>query len=143
VIRRGDLLELDAQPADDVGNQLPTVVCGAQVIPGLLKYGDTPEIGSLIAPRAAIWEIGRKDPLLPPAWAEKAAERLQRAYTAAGKPENRQIYHHDGGHVWVEDAAVPFPAKLLKSEWVLRNGRRENGRLGQVSLSPFSPPHSF
>ena len=33
--------------------------CGAQVIPGLLELGDTPEIGSLIAPRACIWEMVR------------------------------------------------------------------------------------
>ncbi|EDY18919.1 hypothetical protein CfE428DRAFT_3577 [Chthoniobacter flavus Ellin428] len=90
--------------------------CGAQVIPGLLKYGDTPEIGSLIAPRPAIWEVGRRDPLIPPAWAEKAAERLQRAYNAAGMPANLQIHHHDGGHVWVGDTAVPLLAKLLKGE---------------------------
>ena len=35
--------------------------CGAQVIPGLLKHGDTPELGSLIAPRPCIWEIGSDD----------------------------------------------------------------------------------
>lgn len=96
--------------------QSSAYACGAQVIPGLLKYGDTPEIGSLIAPRPAVWEIGRQDPLLPPAWAEKAAERLRSAYTAAGKPENLQIYRHDGGHVWVGDGAVPVLAKLLKAE---------------------------
>ena len=28
--------------------------CGAQIIPGLLKYGDVPEIGSLIAPRPCV-----------------------------------------------------------------------------------------
>ena len=32
--------------------------CGAQVIPGLLQFGDTPEIASLIAPRPCVWEVG-------------------------------------------------------------------------------------
>src|SRR5262249_17989601 len=34
--------------------------CGAQIIPGLLNYGDIPEIASLIAPRHCLWEIGLK-----------------------------------------------------------------------------------
>ncbi|HEY3897062.1 MAG TPA: alpha/beta hydrolase family protein [Chthoniobacter sp.] len=90
--------------------------CGSQVIPGLLQYGDTPEIGSLIAPRPAIWEVGRKDPLAVPGWAEKAAERIQRAYTAAGKPDNFQVHHFDGGHVWNGETAIPLLAKTLKDD---------------------------
>ena len=90
--------------------------CGSQVIPGLLQYGDTPEIGSLIAPRPAIWEVGRKDPLAVAGWAEKAEERIQRAYTAAGKPENFQVHHFDGGHEWNGETAIPLLAKILKDE---------------------------
>ena len=37
---------------------------GAQIIPGLLQYGDVPEIGSLIAPRPAVWEVGSRDGLV-------------------------------------------------------------------------------
>jgi len=37
---------------------------GAQVIPGLLNYGDVPEIASLIAPRPCLWEVGRNDNLM-------------------------------------------------------------------------------
>jgi dienelactone hydrolase len=88
--------------------------CGAQVIPGLLKFGDTPEIGSLIAPRPAIWEAGRKDPLAVAGWLEKASERIQRAYTAAGAPDNFQVHRFDGGHVWNGETAIPLLAKILK-----------------------------
>jgi dienelactone hydrolase len=88
--------------------------CGAQVIPGLLEFGDTPEIGSLIAPRPAIWEVGRKDMLAPAEWVEKAAARLQRAYAASGKPENIQVHHFDGGHVWNGETALPLLARILK-----------------------------
>src|SRR5262249_48665457 len=38
--------------------------CGAQVIPGLLQFGDVPEIGGLIAPRPCVWEIGSRDNLV-------------------------------------------------------------------------------
>jgi hypothetical protein len=57
-------------------------VCGAQVIPGLLQYGDTPEIASLIAPRSCLWEIGTKDELISAKWAKQALSRIRRAYKA-------------------------------------------------------------
>ena len=47
--------------------------CGAQVIPGLLEYGDVPEIGSLIAPRPCVWETGTQDGLIKAEWAERAS----------------------------------------------------------------------
>ena len=90
--------------------------CGAQVIPGLLEFGDTPEIGSLIAPRPAIWEAGRKNPMAVAGWLEKASERIQRAYAAAGKPENLQVHRFDGGHVWNGETALPLLAKILKEK---------------------------
>jgi len=88
--------------------------CGAQVIPGLLEIGDTPEIGSLIAPRPCIWEIGSKDKLLPREWAERAIARLQRAYAATGQPDNLSIHHFDGGHEWSGTTAVPLLERVLK-----------------------------
>jgi len=72
--------------------------CGAQVIPGLLRYGDVPEIGSLIAPRPAVWEIGSRDKLVKSTWANAAIARLKRAYKACGKPENLVIDRFEGGH---------------------------------------------
>jgi dienelactone hydrolase len=89
--------------------------CGAQVIPGLLEWGDTPEIGALIAPRPVIWEAGRQDKLMVPGWLEKAAARIQLAYAAAGKPENLEIHRFDGGHVWNGETAMPLLAKVLKA----------------------------
>lgn len=90
--------------------------CGAQVIPGLLEFGDTPEIGSLIAPRPAIWEAGLKDSLMVPGWLEKASGRIARAYAAAGKPENFSVHRFDGGHQWSGETAVPLLAKILKAK---------------------------
>jgi hypothetical protein len=89
--------------------------CGAQIIPGLLQYGDTPEIGSLIAPRPVIWEAGRKDSLIVPGWAEKAADRMQRAYDAAGAHDSFQVWRFEGGHVWSGVTALPLLAKALKA----------------------------
>ncbi|MBI3464592.1 MAG: dienelactone hydrolase family protein, partial [Planctomycetes bacterium] len=88
--------------------------CGAQVIPGLLEYGDTPEIGSLIAPRPCIWEMGSRDSLIVPGWADKAIERLQRAYAASGQPEHLQFHRFEGGHQWDGTTARGMLAAELK-----------------------------
>lgn len=74
--------------------------CGAQVIPGLLQYGDTPEIGALIAPRRAVWSAGVKDTLLPSPWREDAYARIERVYQALGAPQQLQLDRHEGGHEW-------------------------------------------
>jgi dienelactone hydrolase len=89
--------------------------CGAQVIPGLLEFGDTPEIGSLIAPRPVIWEAGLRDSLMVKGWLENAVERMQRAYAASGKPDNFSVHRFDGGHMWNGETALPLLAKELKA----------------------------
>ena len=87
--------------------------CGGQVIPGLLQYGDVPEIGSLIAPRHCIWETGSQDKLIVPGWKEKAVSRLRRAYKASGHPDRLQIHNFEGGHRWDGTTALPIIEKLL------------------------------
>ena len=87
--------------------------CGAQVIPGLLQYGDVPEIGSLIAPRPCVWEVGSRDGLIAPKWAERALERLRRAYRALGAEEALQIDRFDGGHEWSGRVAYPLLERML------------------------------
>ncbi|HUY92259.1 MAG TPA: prolyl oligopeptidase family serine peptidase [Pirellulales bacterium] len=72
--------------------------CGAQVIPGLLEYGDVPEIGSLIAPRPCVWEAGSRDSLVRPDWAEQALERMARAYKAFDAADQLRVDRFEGGH---------------------------------------------
>jgi dienelactone hydrolase len=74
--------------------------CGAQLVPGLLRYGDTPEIFSLIAPRPMVIEWGLQDPLIPHEWAERGLARIRRAYAAAGALDNLIVHRFQGGHVF-------------------------------------------
>jgi dienelactone hydrolase len=87
--------------------------CGAQVIPGLLKYGDVPEIASLIAPRLAIWEIGDRDSLISPKWADDALLRMRRAYKALGAEDRLLVDRFDGGHRWNGRLAYQHLEKVL------------------------------
>lgn len=89
--------------------------CGAQIIPGLLQYGDFSEIGSLIAPRPAVWEVGSKDGLVVAGWDQKFRDRLSRAYTAAGVPDQLQFDDFEGGHRWNGQLAFPLFDKVLQA----------------------------
>lgn len=88
--------------------------CGAQIIPGLLQFGDTPEIASLIAPRHCLWEAGAKDTLVQPKYAEEMLTRIRRAYKALDGEDRLQVDRHDGGHVWNGKVAYPLLDKVLR-----------------------------
>ena len=87
--------------------------CGGQVIPGLLKYGDTPELGGLIAPRPCIWEIGSMDGLVIKDWDKKMKTRLQHAYDASSQPKAMQFHHFEGGHRWDGKTVLPMLRRVM------------------------------
>jgi dienelactone hydrolase len=88
--------------------------CGAQIIPGLLQYGDVPEIASLIAPRMCVWEVGAKDGLIDAAWAEEILRRQRNVTKALGAEDRVVVDRHDGGHVWHGKVAVKVLEKELR-----------------------------
>ena len=89
--------------------------CGAQVIPGLLEFGDVPEIASLIAPRPCLWEVGQKDGLISQEWADKALSRIRLAYNAYDADGHLQVDRFEGGHQWHGKLAYPFLERVLKA----------------------------
>jgi len=89
--------------------------CGSQIIPGLLNYGDYSEIGSLIAPRPCVWEIGSHDSLIDPRWAAVFRSRLERIYTALGARVNLHFDTFVGGHRWNGKVAFPLFKKVLRT----------------------------
>lgn len=88
--------------------------CGAQIIPGLLKYGDVPEIGSLIAPRPCVWEVGSQDPLMPVNWIQEAVTRMARAYKALGVEKRLVIDRFEGHHEWHGKVACALLDEVLQ-----------------------------
>ncbi|MGE3803367.1 MAG: hypothetical protein AB7K24_01695 [Gemmataceae bacterium] len=87
--------------------------CGAQVVPGMLKYGDIPEVISLIAPRYCVLEVGSKDGLIKEKWAEEALTRIRRAYKAFAALDHLQVDRFEGGHRWNGAVAFPLLEKVL------------------------------
>ena len=90
--------------------------CGAQIIPGLLRHGDVPEIASLIAPRACLWEVGNQDALMVKDRLAPALERIGRAYRAFGREDRLQVDRFEGGHRWNGVKAYPMLAKVLRAD---------------------------
>ncbi len=88
--------------------------CGAQVIPGLLKYGDVPEIASLIAPRPCLWEVGTKDALMPERWVTEAHGRIRKVYRALGAEKQLRVDRFQGGHRWHGEEAYRLLDAVLK-----------------------------
>jgi dienelactone hydrolase len=87
--------------------------CGAQIIPGLLQFGDVPEIGALIAPRHAVWEVGSRDGLIKPQWADEAITRMRHAYHALQADERLIVDRFEGGHQWHGVVACDVLAKVF------------------------------
>ena len=88
--------------------------CGSQIVPGLLKYGDYSEVGSLIAPRPCVWEIGSKDGLITPEWAVVFRRRLEVIYRAYGAEKDLRFDDFEGGHRWNGKIAFPLFDSVLK-----------------------------
>ena len=87
--------------------------CGAQVIPGLLQFGDVPEIGGLIAPRPSVWEVGQHDELMVKDWIPGAWDRIRRPYRALAAERHLVMDSFDGAHRWNGANAEPPLSKVL------------------------------
>jgi dienelactone hydrolase len=90
--------------------------CGAQIIPGLLRYGDVPEIASLIAPRPCLWEVGNQDGLMVKEWIPPALERMGRAWRAFGAEDRLEVDRFEGRHQWNGVKALPLLERVLRPD---------------------------
>src|SRR5262249_15659803 len=88
--------------------------CGAQIIPGLLSFGDVPEIASLIAPRPCLWEVGARDKLVAARQAQEALARIRRAYKALDAEDQLSVDRFDGSHERSGRLAYPLLEKALR-----------------------------
>ena len=87
--------------------------CGAQIIPGLLQWGDVPEIASLIAPRPCLWEVGTRDPLMVKDRIDSGLGRMRRSYRALAAEDRLDVDFFDGEHQWNGAKAYPLLAQHL------------------------------
>ncbi len=74
--------------------------CFPNFIPGWFQYGDTPDIASLIAPRALHMNFGEQDDGSPIQEVREGVKTIARAYEQAGAADRFSYYIEEGaGHV--------------------------------------------
>ena len=77
--------------------------CFENFIPGLGRYGDTPDIAGLIAPRRLHLNFGEKDGGSPIDEVRRGVEKISAAYAGAGAKERFTYFVEEGaGHVLSE-----------------------------------------
>ena len=87
--------------------------CAIQYLPGILRYGDVPELFSLIAPRPMQLQAGEGDGLITAEDRDHIDATVRVAYLAHGADENYAYALHQDGHMLRWDLAAPFLAKHL------------------------------
>ena len=90
--------------------------CAIQYLPGLLQYGDVPELFSLIAPRQMQLQAGEGDNLITVSDRDKIKQVVEKAYRLLGAEKNFEYVLHSRGHVFAWDLAAPFFRKHLKTD---------------------------
>ncbi len=87
--------------------------CGIQYLHGLLRYGDVPELYSLLAPRPLQLQAGSNDALITPADRDLILEKVKHAYGARKADEALNYVLHDEGHILLWNPAHKFFQKHL------------------------------
>ncbi len=73
-------------------------LCGSQIVPGLLEFGDHAEVTGLICPRPVFFEFGIKDPLFPITVSRTTYETVERIYKIAGAQNKLEVEEFNGVH---------------------------------------------
>ena len=82
--------------------------CGIQYLPGILQYGDVPELFCLIAPRPMQLQVGEQDGLITPEDRDMIEATVRRAYRLLDAEEKFDYAHHPEGHLLLWDLAKAF-----------------------------------
>jgi len=88
-------------------------ICGSQIVPGLLEYGDHAEVAGLVCPRPMFCEFGLRDPIFPIEGARKTYTRVQEIYRVAGAADRLDAEEFDGLHEFRGRKVFDFFAKWL------------------------------
>ena len=72
-------------------------------VPGILKWGDTSEIVSMLAPRPFLLLAGEKDAGFPVSGAREVAARAAMIYRRLGRPDALELFVSPGPHEFNDD----------------------------------------
>jgi len=84
--------------ADALGERGRGNTCGSQFLMGLRTIGEIADVAGLIAPRACLVQIGRRDSVFAMDDAVGAYRHLERIYRGAGARGQLKLDLFEGGH---------------------------------------------
>jgi dienelactone hydrolase len=87
--------------------------CGIQHHFGILRYGDIPELFSLITPRPLQLHTGEEDPLIPHKERDEMEATVRRSYQLLNAEDNFCYVKHPEGHIMLWELVAPFLQKHL------------------------------
>ncbi len=82
--------------------------CAIQFLPGVLQYGDVPELLALLAPRSLQLQAGKLDGLITATDRDHIEETVRFAYRSRGVEDQLDYVLHERGHVFNWAAADAF-----------------------------------
>jgi len=88
-------------------------ICGSQIVPNLLSYGDHVEVAGLICPRPLFLEFGVQDPIFPIAGSRASYKRLKKLYEISGASDKLRVEEFKGLHEFRGDKIFSFFKKWL------------------------------
>lgn len=88
-------------------------ICGSQIIPGLLEFGDHPEVAGLIAPKPLFLEFGIRDPLFPIEASRETYLKVKRMYSILKSDDCLEVEEFDGLHAFKGNRIFVFFEKWL------------------------------
>lgn len=87
--------------------------CDCNAVPGILRFGDLPDVAGLIAPRHLLFVHGREDPLFPIPEVERAVAGVRAIYEAADASDRLDHRWGPAGHRFYADLMWPFVMEAL------------------------------
>jgi hypothetical protein len=90
--------------------------CDCNLVPGLLGWGDLPEVAGLTAPRHFLAVNGHQDRLHSAESIERAASAAAAIFKAAGVPERFEHRWGESGHKFYPDLMWPFVSQVFGLE---------------------------
>jgi len=88
--------------------------CDCNMVPGLLEWGNLPDVAGLAAPRWMVAVNGREDSLHSAEDIERAASRANAIFAEAGFPERFEHQWGDAGHRFYASLMWPFIEHALQ-----------------------------
>lgn len=90
--------------------------CDCNMVPGLLAWGNLPDVAGLAAPRWMVAVNGREDSLHFAEDIERAAAGAKAVFAAAGVPDHFEHRWGASGHRYYADLMWPFIEKAMAGE---------------------------